>query len=292
MVRHSESGRSLHESPVGERGTIRHPAGGAGPGSDTWGNGVESGPMRLQVRHGRLLSLVLLLGAPALSGCLSEREKTVRRLLETRECEGCDLQEASLEGADLEGARLKGATLMKAKLTRARLRNADLNDAGLEWADARQADLRGAQLDHTRLAGTQLQGANLEGVDLREVVTAESANFEGANLRGINLEESGLYGPDGPYRRSKKRYLYDVPSGGALLMRADLTGANLRYAVLAKCNLEGAILRGADLRDANLEQTNLDGADLTEARLSGATWTDYSKCGKGSVGRCVSTPPR
>ena len=75
-------------------------------------------------------------------------------------------------------------------------------------------------------------------------------------------------------------------------MRADLTGAKLRFSVLAKCNLEGAILRGADLRDANLEQANLDGADLTEARLSGATWTDYSKCAKGSVGRCIPTRPR
>src|SRR3712207_8395319 len=56
----------------------------------------------------------------------SEREKTVRRLLETRECEGCDLQEASLEGADLEGARLKGATLMKAKLARSEEHTSEL----------------------------------------------------------------------------------------------------------------------------------------------------------------------
>jgi uncharacterized protein YjbI with pentapeptide repeats len=78
--------------------------------------------MRHPVRLGRLLSL-LLLGGPALSGCLSEREKTVRRLLETRECEGCDLTDASLEGANLEGARLKGAKLQGARLARARLRN-------------------------------------------------------------------------------------------------------------------------------------------------------------------------
>jgi uncharacterized protein YjbI with pentapeptide repeats len=128
-------------------------------------------------------------------------------------------------------------------------------------------------------------------VDLRTADELESANFEGANLRGINLEESGLYGSDGPYRRPKKRYFYDVPAGGALVMRADLTGAKLRYSVLARCNLEGAILRGADLRDANLEQANLEGADLTDARLSGATWIDFSTCAKGSVGRCVP-PPR
>ncbi|HZI06730.1 MAG TPA: pentapeptide repeat-containing protein, partial [Archangium sp.] len=97
--------------------------------------------MRHPMRLGRFLSLVLLLGAPTFSGCLSEREKTVRRLLETRECEGCDLTDASLEGADLEGARLKGAKLPGAKLARARLRNADLTGAGLERVDAREADL-------------------------------------------------------------------------------------------------------------------------------------------------------
>ncbi|WNG29799.1 pentapeptide repeat-containing protein [Cystobacter fuscus] len=273
-------------------GLIRHPSGGGEPGSDARGNGVESGAMRLQVHHGRFLSLLLLLGAPALSGCLSEREKTVRRLLETRECEGCDLKDASLEGANLEGARLKGATLMGAVLARANLRNADLTEAGLEGVDARQADLRGARLDDARLLSAQLQGATLEGVDLRNAKNLESVNFEGANLRGVNLEDSSLYGQSGPYRRSKKRHLYDVPGGGALVRRADLSGANLRDATLANCDFAGAIFRGADLRDANLELSNLEGADLTEARLSGASWTDESKCGKDSVGRCIPTRSR
>jgi uncharacterized protein YjbI with pentapeptide repeats len=138
----------------------------------------------------------------------------------------------------------------------------------------------------------QFQGANLEGVDLRTAKILESVNFEGANLRGINLESGAMNGPMGPYRQSKKTNFYHVPSGGGLLMRADLSGAKLRFATLAKCNFEGAIFRGADLRDANLELANLEGADLTEAQLSGARWTDSTECAKGSVGRCIPTGPR
>ena len=52
-------------------------------------------------------------------------------------------------------------------------------------------------------------------------------------------------------------------------MKANLTGADLRYANLSGANLSGANLRGADLRYANLSGADLSGANLSDANLIG-----------------------
>jgi len=52
--------------------------------------------------------------------------------------------------------------------------------------------------------------------------------------------------------------------------RANLQGANLRWADLQGANLREADLQGADLRWANLRGADLQGADLQEADLQGA----------------------
>ena len=52
-------------------------------------------------------------------------------------------------------------------------------------------------------------------------------------------------------------------------LRADLTGANLRWADLRGANLRWADLRWADLRDADLTGVNLRWADLRDADLRG-----------------------
>jgi uncharacterized protein YjbI with pentapeptide repeats len=249
--------------------------------------------------HLRHLHLLLLLSGSGLSACRGESEQTrqqkalqksVQQLLETRECAGCELTGAQLEGADLEGTRLVGATLENAKLARARLRNADLSGASLGGADARGADLRGARVDGASFGAAQFQGAILEGLDLRKVTELPSANFEGANLRGINLEGASLTGTGGPYRRSEPSHAYSLSAGGAWLVRADFTGAKLRFAVLARCNLEGAIFRDADLRDADLTHSNLKDVELQGARLSDALWEDGRKCASRAQGSCHLAP--
>ena len=65
---------------------------------------------------------------------------------------------------------------------------------------------------------------------------------------------------------------------GADLRWADLGGANLRGADLSGANLSGADLRGADLSGANLREANLNGANLIGANLSGAAllWANLS----------------
>jgi uncharacterized protein YjbI with pentapeptide repeats len=122
------------------------------------------------------------------------------------------------------------------------------------------------------------------------VTELPSANFEGANLRGVNLEGASLTGRDGPYRRSERWHAYSVPAGGAWLVRADFTGANLRFTVLARCNLEGAIFRDADLRDADLTHSNLKDVDLQGARLYDALWEDGRNCTSRTRGSCHPAP--
>ena len=55
----------------------------------------------------------------------------------------------------------------------------------------------------------------------------------------------------------------------AIMLGADLSGADLRGAYLIGANLSGACLRGANLRGAYLRDAYLSGVDLRDAYLSG-----------------------
>ena len=72
-------------------------------------------------------------------------------------------------------------------------------------------------------------------------------------------------------------------------MKANLTGADLRYANLIGANLIGANLigaglSGADLRNADLRYANLSGADLSGANLIGANLIGANLIGAGLSG--------
>ena len=59
--------------------------------------------------------------------------------------------------------------------------------------------------------------------------------------------------------------------------RANLSGANLRWADLSVADLRRADLRGADLSEANLSGADLRGADLSEAKnIDQAFWSIYT----------------
>jgi hypothetical protein len=64
------------------------------------------------------------------------------------------------------------------------------------------------------------------------------------------------------------------------LSHANLSGADLRQAVLYKANLSEANLSGADLRQADLSRANVSGADLSGASLvrSGLTKANLTGC--------------
>ena len=157
----------------------------------------------------------------------------LRRLIQSGECQGCDLSNAdlsgqNLEGNDLTGANLRGANLSGANLRQATLQRADLTGANLTGARLQQAilwrsilrdvDLRNGYLQRARLIGNDLRGMNLQGINL------EDASLEGVNLEGANL-----------------------------------TGANLHRASFTSVNLRGANLTGADIRDTSATDVNTEG---------------------------------
>ena len=108
----------------------------------------------------RWLGLIASVGAIAtLSSCGSpapDSQDLVLKLMQQRECSGCDLGAVNLPDTNLTGVNLSGANLAGANLKGANLSNAKLDGANLSDAD--------------------LTGANVSGVDLSK------ANTEGAKL--------------------------------------------------------------------------------------------------------------
>ena len=113
--------------------------------------------------HGGLAAL--LLAAAPLQVAAADPQQLLRAL-DSRQCQGCNLQDADLVHADLRDARLKGAQLQRANLSGARLDGADLRGANLSFTSLAGASLRGADLRDSDLTGTDLRQADLNGAML------------------------------------------------------------------------------------------------------------------------------
>ncbi|MBD2188692.1 pentapeptide repeat-containing protein [Pseudanabaena mucicola] len=83
----------------------------------------------------------------------------IRQVLQTRECQGCDLARTKLNFANLRGANLRNANLFSADLKLADLREASLIGAILDKADLRGANLLGADLTSAYMSETNFCGA-------------------------------------------------------------------------------------------------------------------------------------
>ncbi len=110
-----------------------------------------------------LISLALLGGLAAGPGQAADQAQLMR-LLESRRCVGCKLQDADLVRADLRDGDLSKAKLQRANLSGARLDGAKLSGADLSFTSLQGASLRGADL----------RGALLQGTDLREADLSEA----------------------------------------------------------------------------------------------------------------------
>lgn len=108
------------------------------------------------------ISIGLLLGG-ASSPAWSVDANQLIRLLETRSCQACRLQDADLAQADLRDAKLKSAQLQRANLSGSRLDGADLRGANLSFTSLAGASLRGTDLRGSDLNGTDLRQADLSG---------------------------------------------------------------------------------------------------------------------------------
>jgi len=155
----------------------------------------------------------------------------IAQLLETKECQYCDLSNADLSGADLKGANLVGANLQGANLAEAKL-----NLAYLLGANLHSADLTGANLQRVNLTFANLTRSILANSDSR------GSNFQQANLKEADLTEANFSAPT---------FLEKANLSQAILKDSDLKGANFHQA-----NLTGADLTGADLGKTDIK---LDG---------------------------------
>jgi len=222
-----------------------------------------------------------------------------------------DLTGANLSGANLMGANLSGATGRRMQLVGANLRDADLRRADLRGADLGLAKLAGARID----SSTQLEGKwqrvwelalassyrDYRGWDLSQA-DLSYLSFVGSVLTDTNLQQSDLTGSDFSYAQlqgaqigastrldPKWRLVWTLHQDGGEngnftgqdLSFADLTGVNLRGALLQGCQLNfsslaGANLQGADLRQADLSLADLRGAQVQGADFSGANLTGAS----------------
>ena len=104
--------------------------------------------------------------------------------------------------------------------------------------------------------------------DLKEILRKHVLWFnfdpegEKADLTGADLRWADLTGAD-----LSKADLKGADLSGADLRWADLSGANLSKADLSGANLYGADISGANLYGADLSKADLTGADLSEAKI-------------------------
>lgn len=125
--------------------------------------------------------VLVALGMPSGTAYGASVEENKKRLLETRECPGCDLNGANLTDTNLSGAELSGANLHGANLMGANLKGANLKGANLHGANLMDSNLEGANL-----VGAYLVSANLARTNLKD------AKVKGAMFtvtRGLTLEQ-------------------------------------------------------------------------------------------------------
>ncbi|VEP18870.1 Pentapeptide repeat protein [Hyella patelloides LEGE 07179] len=226
----------------------------------------------------------------------------VQQLIETKECIGCNLENADLSGVDLEQANLEGTNFAGANLEGANLKNSYLMGANLEGANLNLAELGGAifvltQLNNATLKAANLQATNLHGADLRQADLEKASLRAPAFLQEANLQQANLVAAD---------------LRGANFYRADLTEANLQSANLRDTNVKlknipsgytageialdyligvpifGLSNSGVDFK-TNLIEANLTGANLREARLEQVSITDTNFSNANFVGAKIES---
>ncbi len=145
----------------------------------------------------------LMLAAPGRA--LAGNQEHILRLMETKTCPSCRLQDADLVYADLRDAQLSKAQLQRANLSRAQLDGADLRGSNLSFtsltgASLRGADLRGAQLEGADLREADLSGAKLDNEALARShwrgatgVSAEVSSYPAMHNAGVEASQQGRF---------------------------------------------------------------------------------------------------
>ncbi|WP_254994357.1 pentapeptide repeat-containing protein [Cyanobium sp. Aljojuca 7D2] len=147
-------------------------------------------------RQGHLLSAAasLLAAVAVLMAPTAKADSTdLFKLLDTRSCRGCKLQDADLVHADLRDADLRQAQLQRANLGQARLDGAQLGGANLSFTSLMGASLRGADLRGARLDGTDLRQADLSGALLDPGALSRSHWQRATGITAVQLSYAELH---------------------------------------------------------------------------------------------------
>jgi uncharacterized protein YjbI with pentapeptide repeats len=119
---------------------------------------------------------------------LAADAESLKTLLQTKVCPGCDLSGADLHEENLDGAYLEGANLTDALLRETHLNGAILKGVRLTGAHLDQAQMKKAVLISAKLDGAHLQATDLTQAELND------ADFSGAVLQLTELADSKVYG--------------------------------------------------------------------------------------------------
>ncbi|MBW4473469.1 MAG: pentapeptide repeat-containing protein [Stenomitos rutilans HA7619-LM2] len=159
------------------------------------------------------MKLKLLLTTALLFACItgcSEDCKTdhqynpdhLKRLLTTKECDGCDLWHADLTGIDLAKANLRNADLVGAKLYTTNLREADLSGAKFQVFRSGNSIYNScsylkveAYLARANLSRVKLARADLSGIDMGSTIL-DHAVLREAKMSGVRLDYAQLNSTD------------------------------------------------------------------------------------------------
>ncbi len=237
--------------------------------------------------------------------------------LEGANLTNADFTGSDLSNSNLRSSIMSGTVMQQTETGGANLREAITDDAMGTKIEELGKSLDELLEQHTAwvaTAGTQGRRLDLSGFDLRNVrdirhysltaIKAIGANFLRQNLESIEMQSALLDRADMRDSAMRRADLRGTSMKNAMLARTDLSeanlsplhftnedgtkwlqrtnisGANLRYAVLRGTNLTDAILMGVDLsyailidcdlRRADLTGAILDGADLSGALLTGA----------------------
>lgn len=199
---------------------------------------------------------------------------------------GVDLNQADLRGSNLKAVNLRNANLSGAKLGGEDPKLVDLGDNRFRKTILQGANLEGANLVRADLGGACLEGANLKSVNLfganLRMARLNRANLSRSFVGGTYRSKVAILAADLLGRSFYTRTLTDTKwvagnyvaayrNGAkiikakptftsrfqALLVRTDLSFADLREAELSGVDFTGAVLTSSNLTDANLTDAKL-----------------------------------
>lgn len=253
--------------------------------------------MNFRFSQGIALAITAMASLALLSPlAFSYNQADLQKLLDTNECNDCDLS-----GADLSNKGLYGAAMLRSNLSAANLTGALLREAKLNGANLSKAVLPNAKLNGATLSGANLSGANLNGAILINI-NGDAATFTGATLTNADLTSAILSCTDATTASTCVK-LMNVQGQSALFNNATLSGADLsgadfsqgvmRNANLASATLSGTILCKTDLSNAVMPNSTIYNGDVTQfgANASCQALTKTKSSANASPGAAIDYCP-